>query len=420
MNLRRIRKGSPFFFATLGQAANVKHPPFSGSGRSALSPGCPNILPIQLKTILIVASSGRMLAQSAKRAGLVPIVIDLFGDRDTRELALAAQVVDVLAPSALTAAVDALAAHFEISQAVYGSGLESHPASLDFLHSRLPVLGNSPATSRSLHDKRAFFALLDSLGIAHPEVRFEPPGSAADWLLKPYRGEGGAGIVFYDGTVYEEEIYWQRYHKGRAMSVLFLADRRSAQSIGFNRQCTMAAAGHPFAFSGIINHAVLPDAAKRQLHGWLQALTPAYALVGLNSLDFIWDGRQAWVLEINPRPSASLALYDSSFEFGLLALHLAACRGKMPPFKFHSIPHSAYQILHAPNACCVPANMDWPDWAMDRPQNGSLIRAGHPICSIMARANTSRRTMALLRARRRIIFNTINSKIENDAIHSER
>ncbi|HEX8417993.1 MAG TPA: tetrahydromethanopterin C1 transfer protein, partial [Methylobacterium sp.] len=37
--------------------------------------------------ILIAAQSGRALAQAARRAGLRPLVVDLFGDSDTLALA---------------------------------------------------------------------------------------------------------------------------------------------------------------------------------------------------------------------------------------------------------------------------------------------------------------------------------------------
>ena len=37
--------------------------------------------------VLIAAQSGRALAQAARRAGLRPFVLDLFGDEDTLALA---------------------------------------------------------------------------------------------------------------------------------------------------------------------------------------------------------------------------------------------------------------------------------------------------------------------------------------------
>lgn len=364
-------------------------------------------------TILIVASSGRMLAQSARRAGWTPIVIDLFGDRDTRELALAGQTVETLTEPALAHAIDALSARYEITAAVYGSGLEAHPASVEYLWGRLPVYGNTPHTWRRLHDKRDFFAALDRLSIAYPETRFTPPQTADEWLVKPYRNEGGAQISFCATlTAPDEEFYWQRYQPGATLSVLFLAATQKAQIIGFNRQWTTPMAGRPFAFGGIMNHAKLPAAEKHRIKDWLDALTNEFSLVGLNSLDFIWDGRQIRALEINPRPSASMALYDAFYAEGLLAAHCAAASGAMPQLALQPVPCSAYQIVYAPGDCRIPAALNWPRWAMDTPQADSFIRAGNPICSIIARGNTPRQVWAMLRARQQTLVNTFKIKTQ--------
>jgi methenyltetrahydromethanopterin cyclohydrolase len=361
-----------------------------------------------------------MLAQSVRRAGLIPIVIDLFGDEDTRELALAVQVIGALTETELSAAVDIISARYAIDVVVYGSGLETRPASLDYLFKRLPVYGNTSHTWRRPHDKRGFFALLDALAIPYPETSFTAPETASTWLVKPYRGEGGAGIGAYCGDPgNSEDVYWQRYQAGEPMSVLFLADTRRAQIIGFNRQWTIATAERPFAFSGVMSGAELPTTAKHRLTDWLQTLTAEFSLAGLNSLDFIWDGQQAWVLEINPRPSASIALYDDACTNGLLAAHLAACGGALPKLELQSAPCSAYQIVYAPRDCRIPAARTWPDWTMDRPRADSFIRAWHPICSIMARAETPQQTWAMLRARQQIIVSTLTQDIENHAIHSE-
>lgn len=373
-----------------------------------------------------------MLAQAARRAGLTPIVIDLFGDQDTYELALAVQTVEALTETAVSRAIDALSARIEITAAVYGSGLETHAASLDYLFARLPVFGNTPATCRRLHDKRKFFAVLHKWGMTYPLTCFTPPKTAGEWLIKPYYGEGGAQISFYEspagrsaqsngarGTPYEN-IYWQRYQRGVAMSALFLADTHKAQVVAFNRQWTTTFPGRPFVFSGVMSHAQLPDAEKRRLAKWLNALTSEFSLTGLNSLDFIWDGQQLWVLEINPRPSASIALYDDYCAGGLLAAHLAACRGALRQFEMQNASCSAYQIVYAPSDCRIPSALNWPVWANDKPQADSFIRAGTPICSIMARGEPPQQLWALLRARRQLIFDSIHANIENHAIHSER
>lgn len=64
--------------------------------------------------VLIAAISGRALAQSAQRGGYQPLVVDLFGDQDTLQVArghirLTGKLANGIAESALIAALEALA-----------------------------------------------------------------------------------------------------------------------------------------------------------------------------------------------------------------------------------------------------------------------------------------------------------------------
>jgi len=107
--------------------------------------------------ILIVASSGRMLAQAAKNAGMKPLVIDLFADLDTQCYAEAFKQVSSLAEKQLTPAVDYFIEHYAVAHIIYGSGFEYYPESLRYLGNRLLVLGNPPDTFVKQHDKPVFF-----------------------------------------------------------------------------------------------------------------------------------------------------------------------------------------------------------------------------------------------------------------------
>ncbi|MDD1623629.1 MAG: ATP-dependent carboxylate-amine ligase, partial [Methylococcaceae bacterium] len=113
--------------------------------------------------ILIVASSGRMLAQAAKNAGLKPLVIDLFADLDTQCYAEDFKKLPSLAETHLKPALGYFIDHYAVGHVIYGSGFEYYPESLCYLGSRLLVLGNLPDTFVKLHDKPVFFSTLDKL-----------------------------------------------------------------------------------------------------------------------------------------------------------------------------------------------------------------------------------------------------------------
>jgi methenyltetrahydromethanopterin cyclohydrolase len=340
--------------------------------------------------ILIAASSGRMLAQAAKKAGLKPLVIDLFSDLDTQRFAEDFKRVSTLAENHLTLAVDYFTERYEVGHIIYGSGFEYHPESLRYLSGRLILLGNHPDTFAKLHDKAAFFSTLDKLSIAHPDVCFSAPPRTGNWLIKPMQGQGGLEIKRYHrGDPAGPPVYWQKYQAGAQHSVLFLADGQAAQVIGFNTQWTIRlSADQEFIFSGIINRCALLNEQKERVAGWLKKLVSAYALKGLNSLDFIQAGDKSFVLEINPRPSAGMQLYDA----GLLIRHIKASQGELTGGCRYS-GYTGYQIVYAKRDIVIPDGFEWPDGCMDLPGSGVMCRTGQPICSIMAHQKQAQSVM---------------------------
>ena len=327
-----------------------------------------------MEIILIVASSGRMLAQAAKNTGLKPLVIDLFADLDTQSYAEDFRRIKSLAEQDLAPAVDDFVERYAVTDVIYGSGFEYYPESLRYLDSRLTVLGNHPDVFARLQNKQAFFSTLDDLNIPHPEVAFNAPDSADGWLMKPMQGQGGVGIQRYhaDDVAAAPSVYWQKFQTGTPHSVLFLSDGQQVQVIGFNTQWSVSLSEtQEFVFSGVINSTDLPDKHKTAITGWLKRMVPAFALKGLNSLDFIHADDCSYVLEINPRPSASMQLYDED----LLVRHIQSlCRVRIARNSdAHSVAWqdyhpTGYQIVYAGQDLTIPDQFEWPEWCMDLPE----------------------------------------------------
>jgi len=340
--------------------------------------------------VIIVASSGRMLAQAARKAGLKPLVIDLFADLDMQCHAEAFKQIPSLAEEHLIPSVDYFIEHYAVRHVIYGSGFEYYPDSLRYLGSRLVVLGNWPDIFVKLHDKPAFFSILDKFNIPYPEVYFDAPECADNWLVKPMQGQGGVGIKrYHPKEPIESAVYWQKYQAGTQHSVLFLADGQYVQVIGFNTQWTVGMSGNQeFIFSGIINSCALLSEQKELITDWLKKLVPALGLKGLNSLDFIQAGDKSFVLEINARPSASMQLYDAD----LLNRHMKASQGELTNFRLHP-GYTGYQIVYAEQDVLIPEAFVWPEWCMDLPGFGVMCRTGQPICSIIAHQKRAQSVM---------------------------
>lgn len=356
--------------------------------------------------MLVIANSARMLAQAARLAGFKPLVIDLYGDQDTVRYAEAFQKAGSLAAIDLNEALDTIIDRYPVACAVYGCGFECYPDSLRMLADRLALLGNSPEVFALQHDKRALFSSLDMLGIPHPDVQFFPPDCDNGWLVKSMQGFGGTGIRKYLGNDDTgTDTYWQRFQKGVAHSVLFLANGKQSQIVGFNRQWTTRLDGQSaFVFAGVINHTWLTDGQKAKLVAWLEKLVPAFSLKGLNSLDFIQDGEDSYVLEINPRPPASMQLYVAD----LFIRHINACNGELADLKLKQSEISGYQIVYAQQNLLIPEGFQWPQGIHDIPQVNTRIGIGQPICSMITRTHDPDTVMQQLHNQQISIINALD------------
>jgi methenyltetrahydromethanopterin cyclohydrolase len=312
-----------------------------------------------------------MLAQAAKHEGFDVLVMDCFADVDTLRYAKKTARVDSLSIENLTVALLEFE-NYEIAGVVYGSGFETRVESLYFLQSRFEMLGNSAAVFERVQHKSTFFGALDGLKIPYPETCFKSPSFSENsqiWLRKPLNGQGGIGI-----NSQKTDIYWQRFCEGKSGSVLFLVNNGNVMIIGFNTQWTHG----DFLFAGISNHSDLNDCQKICLQLWIEKLVEHFHLNGLNSLDFIQTDTEILVLEVNPRPSASMQLYDAP----LFSAHIE--QFSLSEIAFNARRYCFYQIIYAPQTLIIPQNFVWSKNCQDLPHHGVIIHKNQPICSMIA------------------------------------
>lgn len=364
----------------------------------------------QVAPWLVVAISGRMLAASAARGGHRVVVLDCFTDRDTRAVALAARAVAVPgAPRfdrrALLRAAHELAPPHASAGLVAGSGFEGRIGLLGRLAEGRRLAGNPPEVVAAAKDPDRFFPLLDRLGVPHPEVRRVAPPEPRDWLWKRVGGAGGIHVQPATARAARRGAYFQRREPGRTLSTLFLADGRRARRIGCSEQWVAPQPGLPFIYGGAVGGVPLPPAILDSLDRWLDALVAALGLVGLNGLDFLLEQDRLSVLELNPRPTATLELYDPDWNSGLFDRHLRACAGELPATVPAPGAARASTIVTAPRDWSPGPAFAFPAWCRDLPTPGTAFRAGDPLCTVFAERPTpaeaaaaAREGAALLRA----------------------
>jgi uncharacterized protein len=372
-------------------------------------------------SLLIAAISGRAIAQSARRAGFMPLVADFFADVDTQQAAHACHKLDGdiargMQWASLSRALAALAAASPSPLGlVYGSGFEDRPELLTRIAKSWRVLCNDAATVERLKDPESFFAALDRLGVAHPlTVSRSVAKEGCAWLVKRTGGAGGSHIGVAAAARARGNVYYQERVDGHAVSALFVANGEKARVLGFSEQWTAPCKRSPWRYGGAVRPARLAAAAKEAMVAAVEHVTSAFSIKGLASADFMVHGQGAMLLEINPRPGATLDIFDSAAK-PLLGLHLdAVMQGKLPQGELNLNGAMASAIVFARKPVSVPFTMSWANWAADKPNPGEIIDKNRPICTVWARAATQARAKSLVEARTREVLACIESKRRGD------
>lgn len=308
---------------------------------------------------------------------------------------------------------------------VYGSGFEAQPELLVKLAAKLPLIGNCPDTVAAVKTPAVFFAALQQLNINHPGVCYAYSETHAnDYLIKFAGGSGGMHIRSSNShACLLAEDYYQQKINGRPVTLLFFADKHHIEVIGFNEQWLSPSVVAPFRYGGAVSNAEFSPSVQQQLINAAQKLTTEFGLLGLNSLDAIvdetanpaWADGQVFVLEINPRLSATFDLYSCA-KRNLFKRHVDVCLNQ-----YGLNQNAAYQldlkckahaIVYAAEQIALSAPVLWPDWVIDTPQlSEKILRIsnGEPVCTVLAYADSAEAAKKIAQSRVEIIQNLLQS-----------
>jgi uncharacterized protein len=359
--------------------------------------------------VLIAALSGRALAASARRGGYVPLVADMFGDVDTlnaahRHARLAGSLASGIEEQNLIETLRVLSDGQQPIGVVYGTGFEDRPELLRRLAERWRLIGNSADVVATLKNPQIFSSICSLSGIPSPEISLPEPTITDGWLAKREGGAGGAHIKPADDCADARgAIYYQRKVSGAPISASFLADGERALILGFSAQWPSPTPRQPYRYGGAVRPAPLPSGTADKLTAAVQRIAAATSLVGLNSADFLIDGERFWLLEINPRPGATLDIFETG-ETSLFAHHVAASSGKLATASTRATDAKAAGIVYAEEDIASFSVSDWPRWAADLPVHGSTIKAGEPVCTVYASDYTAAGARELAEKRREAIL----------------
>ncbi len=396
--------------------------------------------------LIVLGASVRALAESAVRAGWAVHAADLFCDLDLQAIAMSAVPVGHGTADAATGypwSLLAAAESFPPSTPwCYTGAVENHPDLIDAIARVRPLAGNPGDVVRQFRDPVHLAAAARAAGLSFPETMSSPDRIPLDgtWLVKPLASAGGRGIrrwtpaVAADHTAdradapHKQHI-WQRFMPGIPLSASFCFAERFPRLLGVSQQLIgepWCRAG-PFAWCGAValhttnGQPPVDDRLVDQLERLGGVLAERFQPVGLVGVDLVVDaGGSVEVIEVNPRPTASMELFERSAAGSIAGSHLAACgyatpsRSRREQTLPQTAPTWAKAVLFAavptpvsqPLIACMTretspwtqADGGWPSLA-DIPRPGQVIAAGAPVVTIFAAASTPDDALASLRDR---------------------
>lgn len=335
------------------------------------------------------------------RAGYRCVTVDRFGDLDLVRLgpntALGPDLRETYSAEGLVRVAEEVAAE----SVAYGASLENHPDLVARLAAGRECWGNGPETLAAVRDFARWAPVVRAAGLAVPETLRPGAEGEADagrrWLRKPRAGGGGIGVARRrPGTALSPDEILQEEVAGVSGSAIFFADGRRATLWALTRQLVGARA---FGASGYrYCGSVWPFADDRdecraleaQVRAVALALTQAFGLRGACGLDFVVRDGRAFVLEINPRSTASMELLERACGVSIFENHVRACRGDLSA----DVPAwpcgaAGKAVLFARRRTRLGDTRAWlRAGARDVPRPGTEVARGAPICTIFARGRS--------------------------------
>jgi len=365
--------------------------------------------------ILIVGFSTRAIAESAARGGYDVVTLDYFGDRDQKELV---ENYSLMRDFQLDFSAEALleaSRSLDFQAVAYNSSLENHPDVVEKLAEGHALLGNSPAVLRQVRDWSHLRSVCCRENIAHPVTLL--PGEEEQargighracserirWVSKPMLSGGGHEISFWRGGSLSEKRVLQQWISGEACSAAFVADGRRCVLLGLTEQLIgrpeLGARG--FTWCGNILPLSRPasemEAIIRAVREMVEKLTRAFGLRGVNGVDFVLGrgetGPVPYLVEVNPRYTASMELVEWAYGLNVFDLHVRSFDRALPSFSLEAALQQpgfyGKGIVYARQDVVMPETAGWRERGRrDVPFPEERIAAHHPICTVLVRGET--------------------------------
>lgn len=341
-----------------------------------------------------MGASVRAAAFSALAAGYDVVAADLFADSD-----LAARCQATRMPPDADAFVEWLAKQ-DVDAWMFTGSWENYATHVGRMETLKPLLGNTEKTLVACKSAEQLACLFAANQVAFPPITNTPPIELG-WLTKSHSTAGGLGVDdWIPGSDVPANCYWQRKIEGRSISAAYVAATGEGRLLGITEQLIgrpwthsqpyhYAGSVGPYAQLGTIVPSLSPGTGRGDLESQLthvgKVLAGELRLVGLFGVDCVLDeAGTAWVVDVNPRYTASMEVVERFSCVNMVRTHIEACAsGTLPmvPAVSGGSFGKAYLFAKRNTTFHPPPNME----LADIPYEGDTIQHGKPICTLLAK-----------------------------------
>jgi len=274
-------------------------------------------------TVYVVGASGRSAAESVRQAGFRAIVLDLYADRDSGDAR------DILPIDSHPDSIVPQLSKLKSGWVLLTGGMENYPDLVEELARYHRVLGPTAEQIKCFRDIEVLSDSISQSGqsdvLSFPETvtSLSDVGSEFGWLSKSRSGCGGFHIERMSelgaSAVAPNKVYFQREILGQSIGTVFSCEQSKVHLLGVTAALTSEVHESlvgpqpvlpPMAYRGSYGVIEISNLLRIAMCSWAHSITRKLHYTGIMQADWIVDENKAWLLEINPRWTASMEVIE--------------------------------------------------------------------------------------------------------------
>ena len=414
------------------------------------------------QTVLIIGASVRYCAQSARRAGLSCLALDMFGDWDLKQSADSSIQLPNLSMESVLAVLKqapSLPGIFLLS-----GGMEKRVELVRAMSSQVGLVGSGVEAIDKTNDpffiqeacRQNEIAFPRSVSFADcvslPVIGGKQQDAIGGWLVKEKASAGGSRVKRFDPSQdlprqFSDSEYLQQYICGQSYSSVCFAHDGNTELVGSTRQLVgqlpFVADAKRFNYCGSIGPIAIPDQRNERLQCIGQRLCDSFGLNGVFGFDWILDDEGCiWLIEINPRITASCELFEAAGLGSLVGMQAGVVKyaGQAElmnsPLKFgkaivYSTEREPFTVdrelfehfcnqqfsIGSIGAVGKPASECECGYA-DIPASGTVVEPGHPVVTVIESGISCEQVHSKLVSRTKMLRQRIRKLERNKAVRA--